>query len=135
VLKAQEPTLTHGQLRAWARKLDGFQTVRPGPASPPPAQALAPPPPAGFIPISPNESRALNSAQKMAEDPSRPRGGIVISGPNRTIVIQPGQRLLPAAQPIVRAQAPTTEPNRKPMVHTPWTTPSMKALAELVHER
>jgi len=131
VLKAREPTLTHGHLRAWAKLLDTSLAVRLAPAPPQPA----PPPPGGIIPLSPNEARALNSAQKMVEDPSRPRGGIVISGPNRTIVIQPGQRFLPPAQPIVRAQAPTAEPSRKALVHAPWITPSQKALGELVRER
>lgn len=133
VLKAREPSLTIGHLRAWVKLLDTSPAVRLGPAPPEPAPAS--PPPGGVVPLSPNESRALNAAQKMADDPLRPRGGIVISGPNRTIVIQPGQRVLPAAvPPTARAQAPPAESNRKP-IHAPWTTPSLKALEELVHLR
>lgn len=130
VLKAREPALTTAHLRAWVKLLDTSQAVRLGPA---PAQP-APPSPGGIVPLTPNEARALNSAQKMVEDPSRPRGGIVISGPNRTIVIRPGQPVLPPAQPIVRAQAPAAEPTRK-LIHTPWTTPSFTALSELIRQQ
>jgi hypothetical protein len=134
LLKAQEPRLTSAHLRAWVKLLDTSPAVRLGPA--PPQLVSAPPPPAGVVPLSPNEARALNTAQKMTEEPFRPRGGIVISGPNRTIVIPAGQRVLPAlAPPTVRAQAPTQEPVRKQAVHTPWATPGVKALAELVRER
>lgn len=138
VLKSQEPGLTHAHLRAWVRKLDGFQTVRVNAPPQPifPKELKPVPPPQGIIPLSPNEQRALNSAEKMSEE-SRPGGKIVISGPNRTIVIQPGQRVQPAVTvaPTVRAQAPETEPTRKQIAHFPWTTPSPKSLADLVRER
>jgi hypothetical protein len=129
VLKAREPSLTSAHLRSWVRKLDFARAVQP-------AASVTPPPPSGLLPLSPNEARALNSAQKMAEDPSRPRGGLVISGPNRTIVIQPGQRVLPpVALPTARAQAPSMEPSRKPTLHAPWTTPPLNLLSDLLRER
>jgi hypothetical protein len=126
VLKAKEPKLTIGHLRAWVRKLDAVQTLR-GTYSATPA---TPPTPSRMVPLTPNELRAMSTAQKLVEDPVRPPGTIVISGPNGTVVIQPR-----TPTPVARAQAPADEPTRKPLTHATWTAPPVSLLPDLLRER
>lgn len=154
VMRATEPGLTAGHVREWVKGLDSAGNADPGPraaelrADPlPPAVRLPefrPPPPP---PLSPNQMRALRHSSYALEEKQRrgdPNPEVIISAPGGTFVMRPGGRLVggppvvppgPSPPPVVRAAPPAADPPRRETVHTPWLTPSPRALAVLVRGR
>ncbi|HEX4612955.1 MAG TPA: S8 family serine peptidase [Urbifossiella sp.] len=146
VLRARDPMLTAGHVRDWVRRLDAAR-----PASqllPPPLPVGQPVPPPAFPPGQPiptnlkampatppltNEQRALRYADSTLQDPARPAGsgGIVISTPGGTFIVQRGTR--PAtAPPTARAQAADDPPRSRSVApHANWKTPTPRQLADL----
>lgn len=152
ILRAQEPTLTTVHLRAWVRRLDAASTAkRPPPAALPLPVGSRPLPPPPTIPLTPNQRRALNYAERSMNDSVRQKGlppYIVISSVNGTYLIQPGGKLIPGdAPPTLRRPEPavvTTPASavfekrtmKGPKVpHAPWKTPSSLELERLVQIR
>lgn len=160
VMRATEPGLTTGHIRAWVRTLDARQRqTAAAPQLLPSAfpSRLLPPPPGpipdpsrsmmsavpGGVGLSPNQTRAMKYAEYAMNDRRRQPGVppyIIMSTPGGTFHVQPGGRLVPyaplQADPavparIARASPPVSEPQSE-WVHAPWITPSPKALADLV---
>jgi hypothetical protein len=125
-LRAAEPGLTAVHVREWVAALD--RTV----AKPAVARAAMPevPPVPVFVPLSPNQARALRYSA-FALDEKRRRGdpdpSVLMSTPGGSYVIRPTPPPLAASRPTVPPQAmsPST-------IHAPWVTPPRRALAELV---
>lgn len=162
VMRATEPGVTTGHIRAWVRALDARQRQTAAVPQPLPSafpSGLLPPPP-GPIPnpdlsvrsvgpngavLSPNQTRAMKYAEYAMNDRRRQPGlppYIIMSTPGGTFQVQPGGRLVPYAPlrgdpavpaRIARASPPASEPQSE-WVHAPWITPSPRSLAELVRE-
>jgi hypothetical protein len=155
VLKAVEPGLTAGHVRAWVRYLD-VQAPPAAPVAPlaqplppaPVAMGPLPPPPPGFRPLppTPNELRAMRYADSLADDRRRQPGlapMIVISGPRGTFQYTPGGAMPglpprplqnPGPNPVSAPAAPTPSADlRTP--HVAWQTPPPQVLAVLVRGR
>ncbi len=135
VLRATEPGLTTGHVRAWSNSERGLRNAEFKPPVPPPGVPL----PAIRIPqfpLSPNQERAFRYAEAAADD-QRARGlpapGVYVTGPGGAYLIKPGGRrpeslapgVIVPADPAARRDAPPPA----------WRTPSPRALAELVRGR
>lgn len=138
VLRAAEPRLSAGDLRAWVRTLDAA-----GRAAPAPAAAGAPaavPAPAPAVALTPNQLRALRFAE-YALDERRRRGdpdpAVIVSSGAGEWVVRPGGRVTDRVPPVVPVGAAVPAPVAKPagradLVHVPWLTPTPAQLADLV---
>ena len=129
VMKAAEPGLKTSHVRQWVRQTDRQRTeVR----AAPPAQRVSAP----VVLLSPNEQRALKYSEASLEE-KRLRGEtnpkVVVSVGGTDYAVRSNQAPPPV---IARGAAPTdSKPPAGVLVHTPWTTPTPRALAELVRGR
>jgi hypothetical protein len=123
VLKAAEPSLNAAHLKRWVKQVDKLRTETRTPA--PPAGRVSSP----VVTLSPNEQRALRYAEASLEE-KRLRGEA-----NPKVVVSSGGSALRPAPP---ASVPSSPPSSRVgaaadvLVHTPWATPTPRALAELV---